>query len=283
MAPRTVQHPEETELLARARAGDCSAIGALYEAHRPAALHLAQLLAGSDGAEDLLADAFARVVARFHEGGGPETNFHGYLFTAIRNRHRDLQRRAGRESPASDLPWLLDIAVEPDADTDGDADGDTDGDGSGYDDRPGHRLADAIAAAALESLPAAWRQVLVLLDVEGRTLPEVAVAMGITPAAVSSLAYRAREGLRTSYLDELARPAPRATPECDWLRPHLSRYVRGSLPGAARARAEEHLPACPTCTPLLGELQRVNARFHFLRFSPKRRDGRPTTSFAPSQ
>lgn len=278
MAPRTAQHLEETELLTRARAGDCSAIGALYEAHRPAALHMAQLLAGADRAEDLLADAFARVVARFHEGGGPDTNFHGYLFAAIRNRHRDLQRRAGRESPASDLPWLLDGAVEPDGDAD---------DENGYDDRPGHRLADAVAAAALASLPAAWRDVLVLLDVEGRSLPEVAVALDLTPAAASSLAYRAREGLRTSYLDELARPAPSATPECDWLRPHLSRYVRGSLPRATLARAEAHLPACPACTPVLRELERVNARFHFLRFSPKRPDGHsvtaPTTSFAPSQ
>lgn len=267
MAPRTVQQPEETELLARARAGDCSAVAALYEAHRPAALHMAQLLAGSDRAEDLLADAFARVVARFHDGGGPDTNFHGYLFTAIRNRHRDLQRRAGRESPASDLPWLLDIAVEPDED----------------DDQPGHQLTDAIAAASLESLPAAWQRILVLLDIEGRSLPEVAVALGVTPAAASSLAYRAREGLRTAYLDELARPAPNGTPECDWIRPHLSRYVRGSLPRTAQARAEEHLTGCPTCTPLLHELERVNARFHFLRFSPKRPDGHPTTSFAPSQ
>lgn len=267
MAPRTVEDPEETELLARARAGDCSAIGALYEAHRPAALHMAQLLAGSDRAEDLLADAFARVVARFHEGGGPDTNFHGYLFTAIRNRHRDLQRRAARESPSSDLPWLLDIAVEHD----------------GADLDAGEDVADALAAAALAHLPPHWQQVLVLLDIERRSLPEVAVALGITPAAVSSLAYRAREGLRTSYLDELARPAPVATPECDWLRPHLSRYVRGSLPRTTLVRAEEHLPACPTCTPLLRELQRVNARFHFLRFSPKRPAGRGKTSFAPSQ
>lgn len=269
MTPRTAQHPEETELLARARAGDRSAIGALYEAHRAAALHMAQLLAGPDRAEDLLADAFARVVARFHEGAGPDTNFHGYLFTAIRNRHRDLQRRAGRESPASDLPWLLDAPAELDGGDDGD-----DQDAA---------LTDARAAAALARLPAPWRQVLVLLDVEGRSLPEVAVALAMTPAAVSSLAYRAREGLRTSYLDEVALPAPSSTPECDWLRPHLSRYVRGSLPRGTRTRAEEHLPGCPTCTPLLRELERVNARFHFLRFSPKRPDGGSHTSFAPSQ
>ena len=55
---------EDAELLARARSGDDSAVAALYEQHHAPALRLAQLLAGPDEAEDLLADAFARVVAR---------------------------------------------------------------------------------------------------------------------------------------------------------------------------------------------------------------------------
>ncbi|TWG92597.1 RNA polymerase sigma factor (sigma-70 family) [Nocardioides sp. J9] len=268
----TAPHPDEVELLARARAGDRAAIGTLYEAHRPAALRMAQLLAGPELAEDLLSDAFARVVARFHEGGGPETNFHGYLFTAIRNRHRDLQRRAGRESPVSDLPWLLDVVAEQGQEGAG---GRTDDGDPARGDPPDDR-----AMAALARLPEAWQQVLALLDIEGKSLPEVAVELGISPAAASSLAYRAREGLRRSYLDQLARPVRSATGECAWLRPHLSRYVRGSLPAALRRRADDHLAGCSTCMPLLGELERVNARFQFIRFSPKR--GARTT-LAPSQ
>lgn len=259
---------DETELLVRARAGDGSAIGALYEAHREPALRMAQLLAGPERADDLLADAFARVVARFREGGGPTTNFHGYLFTAIRNRHRDLQRRAGRENPASDLPWLLEGRVDPAQDEEAD-----------------HRLDDAIASAALARLPAPWQQVLLLLDVEGKPVGEVAELLGLTPAATASLAYRAREGLRTSYLDQLVRPGPHQSDECEWLRPYLSRYVRGSLPAAAVARADQHLPGCEECEPVLRELERVNARFHFLRFSPKRpprQPGRGRASLAPT-
>lgn len=237
---------DDTDLLTRARTGDGAAIGELYEIHRPAAHRLAVLLVGFDEADDLLADSFARVVARFISGAGPTTNFHGYLFTTMRNRHRDLQRRGAHEEPASDHPWLLEAAVAPSEDTAEDFDTD-------------------LAAAALASLPPAWQQVIHLLEVEERTVAEAAAMLGLRPAALSSLAYRGREGLRAAYLDQLIKLAPARTSECDWVRQRMSRYVRGTLCGSSVARSDSHLLLCTTCAPLLGHLRQVNGKFRFLR------------------
>lgn len=242
---------DDTALLSRARTGDGAAIGELYEIHRPAAHRLAVLLVGLDDADDLLADAFARVVARFTAGGGPTTNFHGYLFATMRNRHRDLQRRGAHEEPASDHPWLLEAAVAPSEDVSEDFDAD-------------------LAAAALASLPPAWQRVIHLLEVEERTVTEAAVMLGLRPAAVSSLAYRGREGLRAAYLDQLITKAPARTSECDWVRQRMSRYVRATLSASSVARFDSHLPTCLTCAPLMSHLQQVNGRFRFLRLQGAR-------------
>lgn len=253
MFPTPSPTPDDTALLSRARTGDGAAIGELYETHHPAAHRLAVLLAGADDADDLLADAFARVVARFTVGGGPTTNFHGYLFTTIRNRHRDLQRRGHHEEPSSDHPWLLEEPVAPPEETAEEFDVD-------------------LAAAALASLPAAWQQVIVLIEVEERSVADAAALLGLRPAAVSSLAYRGREGLRTAYLDQLIRQVPARTSECAWARQRMSRYVRSTLCESAIDRCRAHVRSCPTCAVLLIDLEQVNRRFRFLRLQRNRRD-----------
>ena len=98
----------DAELLILARAGEESAIAALFGAHKVEATRFARRLAGPVAADDLVADAFARLVALFAHGSGPDSNFRAYLFSAIRNRHLDLQRTARREEPVSHLPWMLD-------------------------------------------------------------------------------------------------------------------------------------------------------------------------------
>ncbi|WP_435770590.1 sigma-70 family RNA polymerase sigma factor [Nocardioides sp. SYSU DS0651] len=260
--------PDEAVLLARARAGDRTAVAALYARHREAALRLAQLLAGPDGAEDLLADAFARIVARFAAGGGPTSSFHGYLFTTIRNRHRDLQRRGGREEPVSDQPWLLDGAVAP-------VEPSLDGlDGPGGTGQLGEL--DAVAVAALATLPAPWQRVLRLLEVEELGIAEVAARTALSPAAVSSLAYRAREGLRTAYLDHRVGQHPAASSECAWVRQRLSRYVRAGLGARGTARTAAHLTGCSGCGRLVAELEQVNRLFRFPRVTHRPAyDGHP--------
>jgi hypothetical protein len=74
------------------------------------------------------------------------------------------------------------------------------------------------------------------VEVEGRRIPEVARLLRTSPAAVSSLAYRAREGLKLAYLDRrLGVPPPDR--RCQW--------VQDRRPPAADPEAEARTdPGC---------------------------------------
>ena len=52
----------DAELIAHVRAGDLDAYGLLFERHRDAATRLAHALGAGADADDLVADAFARVL-----------------------------------------------------------------------------------------------------------------------------------------------------------------------------------------------------------------------------
>lgn len=238
-APESEGAPDEEILLDRVRAGDGAAFERLYAAHAAAARRLAVILAGADGAEELVSESFARILDQLRAGGGPTTNFRAYLHTTIRNRHRDVLR-ATRERPSSDQPWLLDTA-EPPAD----------------------ELVAGIdsngAVAALSSLPGQWQQVLWHLEVEGRKPAEIAELLTMTPAAVSSLAYRAREGLRRAYLDQHFGPA-RGRADCRWTRARLSQYVRDDLSRRASAKVADHLDSCAACASTFAEMDELNKK-----------------------
>jgi RNA polymerase sigma factor (sigma-70 family) len=174
---------DDAHLLLLVRAGVAEAYGALYARHAPAARRFAwRLTSSSTSADDLVADAFAAVLAAIGRGHGPHDGFQAYLFTAVR---RHAQRGWARNLP---VPGGLDPTVlarreglvEPD-------------------DAP-----EEVALAALERLPPRWRGALQMIEIEGRPLAEVADALGLSPNATSALAYRARRGLREAYLRALA-------------------------------------------------------------------------------
>lgn len=166
---------DDWQLLTRARAGDRGAVAELYSTHIAAARRLGAILVGPDAADDLADEAFTRVLEQFRAGHGPSRDFRSYLMTTIRNRYRDLVRTGAREEPTSDKPWIWETPVPEPTDV-GDA-----------------------AMRALQRLQPRWQQVIWQLEVEGRTVPELAERLRISPSAVSALAYRARRGLRTAY------------------------------------------------------------------------------------
>lgn len=187
MTQSTDHQPTDAELLGAVRAGDAAAFGELYRRYETATRRLAGSLApGRADAEDLVADAFAKVFAALRAGRGPRESAGGYLFATLRHVWYDRSRRDARVELTGDLR-RYEAATDP-ADADpADADRDR-------------------AAAAFATLPERWRTVLWHTAVEGGTPAEVAPLFGLTPGGVAALAFRARERLRQRYLQQ----APRA-------------------------------------------------------------------------
>lgn len=240
-----LSRPEDQELLALVRAGDNAAYEELYRAHLDGARHLARILVGNDQSEELVAESFARVLAALRSGNGPTDNFRSYLHVTIRNGYRD-GLRAPAPAPVSDQPWLLDDA-RPDGRVEPPAEEMVDG------------LDETVAVDALSSLPESWQQVLWHVEVEGRKPAEVAELMDMRPGAVSSLAHRAREGLKRAYLDHHAGPVPVAE-QCKWTHARMAQHARGDLGPRAAHKFGAHVDACPDCRAAFLAVDQVNRK-----------------------
>jgi RNA polymerase sigma factor (sigma-70 family) len=229
----------DAELIAAAREGDEAAYAALYRRHHASALRFARSLTGAGGdAEDLVADAFARVLAALRGGNGPDQAFRPYLLSAVRNAFYDQARRAAREQPvdeltplAPDVPFVDPILAKDES---------------------------RLIATAFGELPERWQMVLWHTEVEGEKPAQVAPLLGISANAVAALAYRAREGLRERYLQ-----AHLGSTEDEQCRPTIDRlagYIRNKLSRAEAARVRQHLDGCDRCRLLFVELADVNSR-----------------------
>jgi RNA polymerase sigma-70 factor (sigma-E family) len=147
----------------------------LYERHAPAAGRLAYLLTGDRAqAEDLVQDAFVRVVGRFGHLHVPDA-FHSYLRRTIVNLHTSQLRRRRleraylareRSSARPAEPAVPDLGVR-------------------------QELWDALGR-----LPARQRAAIVLRYYEDLSEHETAVVLGCSVPAVKSLVARAMETLR---------------------------------------------------------------------------------------
>ena len=232
-----VDGPGDAELIAAVRGGDVDAYGELFARHVDAARRLAGQLAGPGDADDLVSDAFTKVLTVLQRGGGPDLAFRAYLLTAVRRLHVDRIRSGSRLRPVDDLtPFdpgvpFHDTAVE------------------GFD--------NATAAKAFASLPERWQMVLWHTEVEQQKPADIAVLLGMSANSVSALAYRAREGLRQAFLSMHA--ADPDDVDCGWTRDHLGAYVRGGLSRRDVARVDDHLEDCRACAAVYLELTEVNS------------------------
>lgn len=232
---QTAHARNDSEVLDRVRAGDLESFAELYERYRPAALRVATSLAGPSRAEDLVADAFTKILQLLLAGRGPDYAFGAYLNTTVRNVGNDRFRKERRE-------LLVDDVGEHDQTDPVD---------------PWHTyLEDRMVAAAIASLPERWQQVLRLATIEQRPLDEVAAIMGTNSNAVAQLAYRAREALRLAYLAQHVREP--ATEACERVIPLLARHARGNA-GSRGSKVEAHLSTCSSCSSAGVEIDKVGA------------------------
>jgi RNA polymerase sigma factor (sigma-70 family) len=210
------------------------ATGELYREHAPAARRTALAMVPADAADDIVSEAFTRVIAARRRGAGP-AEFRPYLLAAVRNAARDWNARRWRAVPVPDpeplgtYPAADELAVGKD--------------------EAGRVI------AAFGSLPPRWQQVLWQTEVEGRKPAELARESGMSANAVSALALRAREGLAEAWLQQHAGRAARG---CQPYAALLGAATRGKLPRGARQRLETHLERCPACAQARGELARLN-------------------------
>ena len=150
--------PADAELISAVRGGEVDAYGELFDRHVAAARRLARQLVPPADAEDLVSEAFAKVLSLLQRGAGPDLAFRAYLLTAVRRLHVDRIRANARVQPTDDLePFdpgvpFRDTAVE------------------GFE--------NAAAAKAFASLPERWQAVLWHTEVEGQKPAEVAGAAG---------------------------------------------------------------------------------------------------------
>ncbi|NUT48532.1 MAG: sigma-70 family RNA polymerase sigma factor, partial [Saccharothrix sp.] len=235
--------PSDAELIDAVRGGRIQAYGELFERHVRAARNLARHLAWSTAeAEDLVSDAFAKVLDTLRAGGGPDSAFRAYLLTAVRHTAYDKARRDKRLTLADDVEAVSGVehvTTVP------------------FHDPAVATLERSLATKAFASLPERWQTVLWQTEIEGQSAAELAKLLGLTANGASALAYRAREGLKTAYLQaHLAHNNP--TDRCRATVAKLATWTRGGLTKRETAQVEAHLDKCASCRAMAAELVDVN-------------------------
>jgi RNA polymerase sigma factor (sigma-70 family) len=231
-----VDQPGDAELISAVRGGDVDAYGQLFARHVGAARRLARQLVAPGEADDLVSEAFVKVLTVLQRGGGPDVAFRAYLLTAVRRLRVD-RLRAGSRLQTTDDMEMFDPGIP-------------------FRDTAVEGFESAAAARAFASLPERWQLVLWHTEVEGHKPADVAPLLGMSPNSVSALAYRAREGLRQAFLNQHAEEAEEDL--CRWTHQHLGGYVRGGLSRRDTARVEGHLGECRRCMAIYLELTEVN-------------------------
>ena len=167
----------ELEVVHRLRAGDSTAFDAVYAAFNARLFgFLVRLSRRRDVAEDLLEETWLRLVA--HAGRlRPETRLGPWLFTVARNLHVSYCRsRLLEESHTAGLIGLWPFAwPRP----------------SPFEETAATEMERRIESA-IASLPSTYREVLLLVGIEGFQPAEAAEVCGITPEAMRQRLSRAR-------------------------------------------------------------------------------------------
>jgi RNA polymerase sigma factor (sigma-70 family) len=241
--PAGVQGPSDAELIGSVRGGKLDAYGELYERHVSAAYKLARQLTRSPSeADDLVSEAFAKMLATLRGGRGPDSAFRAYLLTALRHTAYDKTRRDKKVELSDDVSAVSGVPADAVS--------------VPFSDTAVARLERSMAAQAFTRLPERWQTVLWHTEVEGQSPAEVAPLLGLTANGVSALAYRAREGLREAYLQvhltQSTADRCRATVE------RLGAWTRGGLSKRETTQVEAHLDECDRCRAMAAELVDVN-------------------------
>jgi RNA polymerase sigma factor (sigma-70 family) len=226
---------DDRELMAEVRQGNVDSFAHLYRRHVTAAAAYARRLVRQNADEhDVVADAFLRVFGILSRGLGPKDSFRPYLLRAVRNAAYDRTRAERRLALTDELSVLE--GAQP------------------FHDTAVEKFDRDLVLQAFRNLPMRWQKVLWLTLIEELPVDAAAARLGINTNSLTSLAYRAREGLRQSYLE--ASLAAGGNQACHRAAAALSRFARGTVAETDRrmAMVEEHLRSCTDCRARIREV-----------------------------
>jgi RNA polymerase sigma factor (sigma-70 family) len=235
----------DAELITAVRGGDESAYGTLWSRHEHAARRLARQLGNPSNVDDLVSEAFLRVLRALKSGSGPDGAFRPYLFSTLRRINIDNGRS-----------YYTRISL---TDDDRDLEGDV-GDSAAdimFDNAEG-----SAAWRAWNSLPDATRTLLWHLVIEEETPAQIAPLIGTTANGVSSRAVRAKERLRQAFLQQHLLDAE--SDGCRRARARMGEYVRNALSARDRSEVQTHLDTCASCSAALFEVSDLNQTMRVL-------------------
>ncbi|WP_144721004.1 sigma-70 family RNA polymerase sigma factor [Cellulosimicrobium sp. TH-20] len=229
----------DEQLADAVRAGRAEAFAVLWERHAAAGRSAARRLTATYDPDDLVQEAYLRVLGALQSGHGPTGPFRPYLYTTLRSVAASWARTPD-PTPVEDVPEVVDPR-----------------------DLSTEVLERSVTVRAFRRLPERWQAVLWYTEVEGMEPREAAPLLGLSAAATAALSYRAREGLRREWLQAHV-SSDAVAPECRWTVERLGDHARGTLSRAAQDRVEEHLTGCLSCSILAEEVDDVASRLRIV-------------------
>ncbi|MER7016084.1 sigma-70 family RNA polymerase sigma factor [Saccharopolyspora sp. NPDC000359] len=232
----------DAELIDAVRGGDGEAFGILYERHVGAAHAMARQVTKSQAeADDVVSEAFAKVLGVLRDGRGPTEAFRAYLLTAVRHGAYDRANKAKRTQTVDDLEAVPAVDIS-----------------QPFRDPAVEGEERSLVAEAFNRLPERWQVVLWHVEIEGESPSKVAPVLGMTANGVSALAYRAREGLKQQYLQVHLQKVAAEPDACRSAIDRLGAWTREGLSKRETAKVNAHLDDCDRCSAVAAELVEIN-------------------------
>jgi RNA polymerase sigma-70 factor (ECF subfamily) len=208
-----VIQPSDSELLRRAQQGDATAFATLIRRHDRYLYRVARsVLPNDQEAEDVVQETFLRAFTRLSDFRGLATLRTWLTRIALneairlRRQHRSTFEIVSLRAARADSPVQADGHVVGDADPERAA---------------ARNQIRRVLERAIDGLPAAFRLVLVLRDVEELSVAQTAKLLGIREETVKTRLHRARRMLREALGEQIASALkdifPFERPRCDRL------------------------------------------------------------------
>lgn len=235
--------PSDVSLLEKARSGDSSALDQLLARHERNVYRFGLRMCGDEeAAREVLQETLLAAFRGLREFRG-EASLSTWLFQIARSFCvKERRKPVGEPARFSPLEGEALSVHAPDADVDHHA--------------HVRELGVAIQAGLL-GLPEAYREAVVLRDVEGLSAEEAAEVLGIEVGALKSRLHRGRMELRQHLSSLLGEGGTAQRPPCRELAEELSASASADIDQATCVRIERHLRDCPRCAAVCVSLKRT--------------------------